>query len=146
MCKIRLFLVGDSLFHFNKDASLHAILVLTIEVWGRYALNVNLNQTSEQKKKDLLWAIWAGAAGSAQFRCSITFAGDGVNDSSEVPDDGDSTYLPWRFCGLCLKLLSFVLIESKQSCVHKPLIQQLGLALYFFSQITCCVGIRGFYA
>ena len=57
-------MICASLFHFNKDAGLHAILLLTIEMRGRYILNVTLNQTSETKKnKRPRWTICAGAAG-----------------------------------------------------------------------------------
>ena len=39
------------LFRFDEDAGLHAILVLTIEAWGRCDLNVTFVQTSETNKK-----------------------------------------------------------------------------------------------
>ena len=41
---------GDSSLLPAKDAGLHAILVFNIETWGRYVLNVTLNQTSKKKK------------------------------------------------------------------------------------------------
>lgn len=52
-------MICASLFHFNKDAGLHAVLVLTIEAWGRHAVNVTLSQTSETKKKIPRWTISA---------------------------------------------------------------------------------------
>ena len=61
-------MICASLFHFDKDAGLRAVLVLTIEAWGRYFLNVTLNQTSETKKRDR-----AGDAGPAQFRCCVSY-------------------------------------------------------------------------
>ena len=123
-------MICASLFHFNKDADLHAILVLTKRKtrWSirwfagvmskRQQRNLPVNFGFQKKSKtnnseelrqivawgptpplqlrtcgDCCWWKPTTGPGVTMIQDELTEAGDGVKDSSEAADDGDSTCL-----------------------------------------------------